>query len=578
MNSKVFSFLPVRAVSFFSNAWRSPTVSRDATVDVESGVESDVDLALDERSEVVRTMSAPVNPLFLSCAHWASLALLWLSAWSGLNLARDQRPWLPLSWVPGMQAVPFWHVLAASVWLALLGAYLYFVWQKKRGQASPKKVATLSGKQAAHQRSRHLIYVTVIPLFASGLGLLLNVAGDGARVLRALHLIAVSAFFAAVVWHSWVQWKFGAWQRIRSVFLRFSSKTTRGKNVLATLSGLAVCGVCTVAVLSWWQSSQVMVVPKISGEITIDGEANEAQWQQAGNTVISTYYGMNEKGHVPVEIKMMNDGYSLYIHAKWPDATKSMRHLPLIKTAQGWRVQQTHYLQADESHFYEDKFAVMLGGGAWDALRSVFLSNGEARGGHRMDQQKLVDVWHWKSVRNHGFANLDDAYFSADLRPLPGQRRYAWGYGSDPLLAGSYVENWDYFLTETVRPMRLPRKPEMLTAFQHLSPAGSTRDPVFGMHWVETQPYHDSLDTYPIGTVMPSVVWLHPNEGDRADVRAAGVWKDGYWHLEMARNFETDSDYDRSITDDTYLWFSSFDHSQIRHTYHLRPLRLKLEK
>lgn len=578
MNPKLFSF---RALPWWS--WRRSDARRDvatpgATPDVAVVTEYSIS---DERSERVRPLTGHGQPLFVNVAHWLVVATMFFSIWSGFNLARDQRPWLPLAWLPGMQAVPFWHVLAASMWLAILAAYVFFVWKKKPALASRtmlQQAANLSPKQASHRRSRHLIYAATLPLFLTGLILVSNAVGDHIALVRGLHLMMATAFIAVVLWHAWVQWKIGAWKRMRSVFLRLTGKTTSWKNLMAAVSGLALFGVCALALLTWWQSSQVLVAPKISGEITIDGDANEAQWKQAGTMMVSTHYGMNEKAHVPVEIKMMNDGYSLYIHAKWPDASKSQRHLPLIKTAQGWRVQQTHYLQADESQFYEDKFAVMLGGGPWDALRSVFLSNGAIRGGHRTSANQLLDIWHWKSVRNYGFANLDDAYFSVDAQALPGQRRYPWGYGSDPLLAGSYVENWDYFLTDTVRPLRLPRKPEMLNTYQHLSPIASNRDPVFGMHWVETQPYHESLDTYPVGTVMPSVVWFHPNEGDRADVRAAGVWKDGYWHLEMARNFETDSDYDRWIEDGIYLWFSSFDHSQTRHTYHLRPVRLKLGK
>lgn len=566
MNSKDVSFFGVRLPPFF------------ATNDVvEDAVAVNSKAPENAFMQTVRARS-----LFLTCAHWLSLTLLSLSLWSGLNLARDQSPGLPLAWIPGMQAPSLWHVVVASAWVALTCAYLYFLWKKRRArEGQPTRALhapSLAPKQVAHSRSKQLIYVVLVPLLVTGLSLLSNGLGSNVRVVRNVHLVFALAFVAVLSWHLWVQWGIGAWKRIRSVFFVNSRKAYPKKLWLATISGLALFGVCALTLLTWWQSSQVLFVPKISGEVTIDGEANEAQWQHAASTVISTYYGMNENGHVPVEIKMMNDGYSLYVHAKWPDASKSMRHLPLLKTAQGWRVQQTHFLQSDEKNFYEDKFAVMLGTGPWDALSSVFLSNGETRGGHRMPAKKLVDVWHWKSVRNHGFANLDDAYFSSDLQALPGQRRYPWGYGSDPLLAGSYAENWDYFLSDVVRPLRLPRKPEMLAAFQALSPQETARDPVFGMHWVETQPYDASLDTYPVGTVMPSVVWYHPNEGDRADVRAAGVWKDGYWHLEMARNFETDSDYDQRIVDGIYLWFSSFDHSQTRHTYHLRPVRLKLGK
>lgn len=536
----------------------------------------------EERSELVHREGSGAYAWFLSLAHWGGVMALLLSVWSGITIARDQHAWMSLLRFPGMQSVLFWHLFAAGIWLSLITAFLIFAWKKSRlRKASPPPAvlkSSRSKKQIAHQMSVRIIYFSTVILLLSGLSVLVNLSTSTTSFLRGLHFLAAGVFLGTILWHLWVQWKIAAWKRIRSIFFRltFSLSTCRklGRASLVCVLG----GVFAVLSLTGWQSSQWVYVPKITGEITIDGEANEAQWQKAEHTVVSTYYGMHQQGQVPIDIKLMNDGYSLYLHAKWPDPTKSMRHLPLVKTEQGWRVQQSQYLQADETQYYEDKFAVMVGAGPWDALRSVFLGGGEQRGGHRTSQENWVDIWHWKSVRNHGYANLDDAYFATDLKPLPGQRRYTWGYGSDPLLAGSYVENWEYFFSETVRPLRLPRQPEMLAAFQRPAGVDGAQDPAFGLHWVNTQPYDSALDTYPVGTVMPSVVWYHPNEGDRADVRAAGVWKEGYWHLEMARNFETDSDYDRTIEDGIYLWLASFDHSQIRHTYHLRPLRLKLEK
>lgn len=521
-----------------------------------------------------QVMSAQIGGrMFLGLAHWLALFILMLSVWSGLNLAMDQRPWLYalIPAFPGMQAVSMWHQIAAIGWGVVSILYPYFLRQRQF-----KSADTTARVPASHRRSRQQIYFCLSLMLVTGCVLLLNFAGAYAQWLRALHFFVSIFFVSCLIWHVIVEWRIGAWPRIRKLFFLFSWR--KRISIVVNVGALLCLLILLFGVLHWWQSSRQMTVLKIVGEITIDGMADEEQWRKATTEVVNTYYGAPYDRTVPVQIRMMNDGYSLYIFATWPDPSRSRHHLPLIKTASGWKVQQQGLLAADETQYYEDKFAVMIGDRPWDALRSVFLSRREGRGGHQMPAEELVDVWHWKSVRNERFSNLDDAHFGPALPPLPGQRRYPWGYASDPLIAGGFQENWAYFNTDTVRPNRLPRKADALQVFQENKTEATNETPVFGMHWFETQPYAKSLDTYPIGTLMPSVVWIHPNEGDRADVRAAGVWKDGYWHLEMARNYVTGSDFDKEIKDGVYLWFATFDHSQTRHTYHLRPLKLKLEK
>jgi hypothetical protein len=68
-----------------------------------------------------------------------------------------------------------------------------------------------------------------------------------------------------------------------------------------------------------------------------------------------------------------------------------------------------------------------------------------------------------------------------------------------------------------------------------------------------------------------------PIEGDRADVAAVGRWSDGLWRLEMKRALDTGSTYDVALGDGTYLWVAVFDHTQTRHSWHMRPLRLRME-
>jgi len=53
-------------------------------------------------------------------------------------------------------------------------------------------------------------------------------------------------------------------------------------------------------------------------------------------------------------------------------------------------------------------------------------------------------------------------------------------------------------------------------------------------------------------------------------------WQDGWWRMEVRRRLDTGSALDVAIGDGTYLWVSVFDHTQTRHSFHLRPLQLQL--
>jgi hypothetical protein len=91
---------------------------------------------------------------------------------------------------------------------------------------------------------------------------------------------------------------------------------------------------------------------------------------------------------------------------------------------------------------------------------------------------------------------------------------------------------------------------------------------------VEATPELDAR--YPVGTVMPSVIAEAPFEGDRGDVSAAAEWRDGWWRLEVKRKIASESDYDVALGDGTFIWVSVFDHTQTRHSFHLRPLQIQL--
>lgn len=338
----------------------------------------------------------------------------------------------------------------------------------------------------------------------------------------------------------------------------------------------------------FWQRSKTIELPirviAINELINIDGVADEAVWERADAVSVMTHGGANfVDGRSRVSIKALHNGQEAFFHITWEDPDKSLKHLPLKKTKEGWQVQGQGFYGFDEQQFYEDKFAVMLsryceaGADGTMHLGPKPLSNKPAnwhgKGYHYADDGKMRDLWHWKAVRTNDMYLADDNFIGAPDQVRPGVRRYAAGYMQDSKESGAYVMNWQWYTPSSVVPKRIPKDPQQLEPYQ-----SEGDDLNWVISWFEYEPYNKGNDVYPTGTIMPSVMYRSNRfEGDRADVRAHGIWQDGYWSLELSRKLNTASPYDVAIDSGNCLWVSAFDRSQVAHTRHNRPLRMTLE-
>ena len=319
--------------------------------------------------------------------------------------------------------------------------------------------------------------------------------------------------------------------------------------------------------------------------ISIDGVDNEDVWRQARGVNIMTHGGENfVSGETRINIKAVENGIEAYFLISWDDPTKSLKHLPLIKTETGWKVRQHGFHHFDETEFYEDKLAVLLaencelGGGGTAHLGPKPLSgkppNWQGKGYHYAETGGVRDLWHWKAVRTNAMYLADDNFIGKPDIVRPGLRRYTAGYMQDGKESGAYVMNWKWYKQETIVPKRLPKDPGVLAQYQT-----DSEDLNWVIPWFEYEPYSGDKDTYPVGTIMPSVMYRSNRfEGDRADVTAHAVWKEGRWSLELARKLDTHSKYDVPIRDGICLWVSAFDHSQTAHTRHTQAIQLWFEK
>lgn len=531
--------------------------------------------------------------------HWAAVATLGASFLTGLRISAD-RP--SPTWARVFESIlPQGDVFRGHIWagyaLALVAcAYVVFLVAarvRRRVALSRERVrAALRGGR--HQRWR----VVNLGIYWIGFGLLFVAATTGVvhylmppfvphETLLNVHRTTAWLLLLYIAVHVGAQIAHGGWVRVLKIV---TPRAGHGVGALVALTVALVGGASLYAVER--ASLPELEVRRVDTPPVLDGQPHDPLWEEADVVRIQTVRGANhDRGAVVIDVKAIHDGTYLYALFRWPDATRSQKHLPLVKTAKGWKVQQTEYGIQDEDNYYEDKFAVM-----W-SLHSTNAGSGTVhlgekplkgrrgppggRGLHYTDDGKIVDVWHWKSVRTGSPAmrQLDDNYFGPPMADRPAKKRYTGGYAQDPNTGGGYEMNWVKFSDGIVTPKRLPSDPSLLSRLGavQLNPNVGD-DGEFWMRLSETVPYSAARDRYPPGTVMPSVLLKGAYEGDRGDVHASSSWHEGWWRMEVKRRLVTHSKYDVAFASGQtlYMWVAAFDHAQTRHSYHLRPVSVKL--
>jgi ethylbenzene dehydrogenase/cytochrome b561-like protein len=337
----------------------------------------------------------------------------------------------------------------------------------------------------------------------------------------------------------------------------------------------------------------------------LDGDTSDRAWRGIRPFSILTSEGGNfdGKGETRIEIRAVHDGTWAYFLFTWEDQTRSLKHLPLVKQADGWHLLRSGYDIGDEHDYNEDKFSVLLTtSDATLAGDRTFhagphpIPNAPAtmtgRGLH-FTEAGYVDVWQWKATSGGPTGWIDDAHFGPPADPTPMQAAnimpYKGGFAPDPGTA-NYRDNFTVttdtadgtYRSHLIAPLRLPADIAGMTAAMgsiDLDPNHGESD---GARWfmteAETVPYSADADArLPIGTVIPGVIVDGEFSGDRADIRCAARWASGHWALEVARRLDTSSEYDVPIRSGVFMRVAAFDHSQIRHTRHVRPIRIEVE-
>ena len=569
--------------------------------------------------------------------HWLAVGFLLASLLTGLRIAADvpERTWI--NWVSFMlPGSMIWdiHIWSGMALTALSVAYVLYIMRAKLGaRIRPDRVRLSGFWRGGPGRWRALniilywlLFAVLTAQFATGT---LAYLGYGSNVMT-LHYLGALSLLAFPVLHVLVHaLEGGATQILRifrpeplpqatpqhdftdlllEQFLRqrqqaqqeFRAQQEFQANPLAVAMAAGVAALMAFASLDKGSEDRLALVGIESGQRpTIDGDLSDTAWTQARPITVQTNQGENFGGSkaTRVEIRAVQDGHYMFLAFTWDDPTRSLKHLPLIKRKDGWHLLHTQYDIEDEDAYYEDKFAVMFakdgdaGGAASAHLGKQPLKNMPAsyggRGLHYTDGA-MLDVWHWKAARGGLLGYVDDNYFSTPKKPKPeeaeGKQRYKAGYATDEGKA-FFSNNFGHESRGGYKgPLKPKRLPKDLTVLKEAM-GRIDLDPEHGeeelarwwMTEAESEPYSEAADLgIPTGTVIPGILISGEYSGGRADVRGAARWSAGRWTLETSRLMNTGDKNDVAITSGVSLWVSAFDHSQTRHTRHVRPITLEV--
>ncbi len=383
---------------------------------------------------------------------------------------------------------------------------------------------------------------------------------------------------------------------------------TLQSNPFAVAAAVAVTSASLVVASDWLSVDRLQIHRITAADAPIvDGDTSDPVWRNIQPYSVVTNQGDNfdGKGESQVEIRAVHDGTWAYFLFTWQDPTRSLKQLPLVKQADGWHLLHDGYERGNEHAYSEDKFAVLLttmdvdlaGDRTFHASPHP-LANAPAtmtgRGLHyTMAEGIYADVWQWKATSGGPTGWMDDDHFGPPIEPTPMQVRnvvpYRGGFAPDPGSA-NYADNFvivpDAAVgnggNQVVTPRRLPKDLAAMSAAMGqiaLDPDIGESD---GARWfmteAESQPYTAEQDkNIPVGMVLPGVIISGDFSGDRADVRCAARWASGHWALEVARRLDTKSPYDVPLKSGVFMRVAAFDHSQIGHTRHIRPIRIEVE-
>lgn len=578
--------------------------------------------------------------------HWTVFVLLFVSTVTGLRIGVAPSEGLIGEIERFFLTDNLWlyHLLAGSGMIALLAAYPVYMRRSGLARRITLDFARLyglwTGGPARWAAINVILYWLLFGLivFQIASGILMHRGWGGP--LAAYHLWATYAVLIYAGAHVLAHFALGGTNQLLRVFRpaalpgagpawqgASSAEQASGRRPLLdpktslVLGSLAAgLGAIVVFFSADEASRDVLKVVKIdpSERPNTHPDLSDAAWRHARPIRISTSQGANfsEMGSSTIEISAVTDGERAWFAMTWQDPTRSLKHRPLVKQGDRWRllkrqqdfgasvnvVQASVLANADgpsEDTYYEDRLALMFsskekvfGPGAFHVGKRPLADmppSSSGRGLHYTTDGSVVEIIEWHADAGFNERQCDRKYIGHALPPTRAQQLgreiYRGGILAEPDRA-PVMENIDARLTPEgdtiIRPRVLPKNLESVEqALQPINMDAELGEPEGARWWLEeseTEPYSEQADqTIPVGTILPGII--SRNIAARwQDLWCSARWSAGRWTLVMSRPLASNNAHDVSLLAPAYLWVAAFDHVPARHTRHVRPIRLEVSE
>ncbi|GJD50260.1 hypothetical protein OPKNFCMD_2997 [Methylobacterium crusticola] len=547
--------------------------------------------------------------------HWLTAVAMVASLLTGLRISADAPSAVVSKFLaPVLPQGEIWtvHFVAGLTLFFALSAYVVYVARSGLAERNaPRRIAaaTIPGSSRAARQARWsgvnvalhwLMYGIVLAMTGTGIALYLGYGGWFVAIHAALALVTLAYIAVHVVTH----FLYGGWDQLLRLFrpARLAGAAARRRPLLvASAVGLPVIAGLAAADVA---GRSQLVVRRVDTAPDLARLLADPAWNRARPVQVRTMQGANfgGSGETTVEVRALHDDKDVYFAFRWWDPSRSLRRVPMVKQADGWHVQDADAAKADVTRYYEDKLAVVFsdsdafGAGGATHMGPTALAGAplplNRRGYHYTTDGSFIDMWQWKAARGGLLGVVEDMHIGPPTEPSAAERagkaRYQAGYWGDP---GSSMYRYNFAFEGpggyrgAVTPLRLPK--DWRATLAGLGPVDPDPDAgvAAGSTWwmieaSDTVPYSkEADDAIPVGTIMPGVLITGSYTGERAGITASADWSGDHWTLVARRKLAAGSKYDKDFAPGSryYLWVSAFDHTQTRHTRHMRPVVVSVD-
>ena len=314
------------------------------------------------------------------------------------------------------------------------------------------------------------------------------------------------------------------------------------------------------------QQKNILISKKVAAAPPMEPMMGDA-WKDGAPLAFKVVGGKNlPGGTTDVTMRSVYTEDMVYFLVEYKDPTDSVRREPWQKQADGsWKqLKDPNDKGGDNNLYYEDKLAILwaINSPAFEqkgCLSACHTGEGKPYGNkYTGNPGELLDIWHWKGVRTGPVGQVDDQY--ADNTKYDKDKAPEAGRKSDPNTGGGYKNN----VSDDKKGPKFAL-------------AGNKPAPPYWIVDAEKEPFDDSK--YKAGDEVPGII-VAPFTGDRGDIAAKHIWKDGVRTIVMARKLVTNSEFDVQFNDmkkDYAFGVAVFDNAQVRHAYTAGVLKLKFE-